>query len=157
MASKYELTERPILLVDDNPDDIMIAKRAIKECDIRNKVYVTHDGDEAIQFLRKEGNYKDVPTLGLVILDLNMPKVDGFEVLETIKGDDRLKSIPIIVLTSSSRPEDIERAYQLGCNSFIVKPLSFEDFIEAMMEIKRYWLSLSKLPSNYKKKMEMNE
>jgi CheY-like chemotaxis protein len=146
MASKYELTEQPILLVDDSPDDIMIAKRAIKECDIRNKVYVTYDGDEAIQFLRKEGNYKDVPTLGLVILDLNMPKVDGFEVLETIKGDDKLKSIPIIVLTSSSRPEDIERAYQLGCNSFIVKPLSFEDFIEAMMEIKRYWLSLSKLP-----------
>jgi CheY-like chemotaxis protein len=152
MASKYELTEQPILLVDDSPDDIMIAKRAIKECDIRNKVYVTYDGDEAIQFLRKEGNYKDVPTLGLVILDLNMPKVDGFEVLETIKGDDKLKSIPIIVLTSSSRPEDIERAYQLGCNSFIVKPLSFEDFIEAMMEIKRYWLDLSKLPYNYEKK-----
>jgi CheY-like chemotaxis protein len=146
MALKYELTEQPILLVDDNPDDIMIAKRAIKECDIRNKVYVTYDGDEAIQFLRKEGKYKDVPTSGLVILDLNMPKVDGFEVLETIKGDDKLKSIPIIVLTSSSRPEDIERAYKLGCNSFIVKPVSYEDFIEAVMEIKRYWLSLSKLP-----------
>jgi len=142
----YEVTERPILLVDDNADDILIAKRAFKECDIRNKVYVTYDGDEAIQFLRKEDKYKDVPTSGLVILDLNMPKVDGFEVLETIKGDDKLKSIPIIVLTSSSRPEDIERAYKLGCNSFIVKPVSYEDFIEAVMEIKRYWLSLSKLP-----------
>jgi chemotaxis family two-component system response regulator Rcp1 len=146
VASNYELTERPILLVDDNPDDIMIAKRAFKQSDIRNKIYVTHDGDEAIQFLRKEGKYKDAPTTGLVILDLNMPKVNGFEVLETIKGDDKLKSIPIIVLTSSSRPEDIERAYKLGCNSFIVKPVSFEDFIEATMEIKRYWLSLSKLP-----------
>ena len=143
MALNYELTEQPILLVDDSPDDIMIAKRAFKECAIRNKVYVTYDGDEAIQFLRKEGKYKGVPTSGLVILDLNMPKVDGFEVLKTIKGDDKLKSIPIIVLTSSSRPEDIERAYQLGCNSFIVKPVSFEDFVEAVMEIKRYWLSLS--------------
>ncbi|HDQ06805.1 MAG TPA: response regulator [Candidatus Bathyarchaeota archaeon] len=152
MALKYEVTERPILLVDDNADDIMIAKRAFKECDIRNKVYVTYDGDEAIQFLRKEGKFKDVPTSGLVILDLNMPKVDGFEVLKTIKGDDKLKSIPIIVLTSSSRPEDIERAYKLGCNSFIVKPVSFEDFVEAVMEIKRYWLSLAKLPYNHEKK-----
>jgi CheY-like chemotaxis protein len=146
MSQKYTLAEPPILLVDDNPDDIMIAKRAFEKSNIHNKIYVTHDGEEAIHFLRKKGKYKDVPTTGLVILDLNMPKVDGFEVLETIKGDDQLKSIPIIVLTSSSRPEDIERAYKLGCNSFIVKPVRFEDFVEAVMEIKRYWLSLSKLP-----------
>jgi CheY-like chemotaxis protein len=152
MPQKHSITERPILLVDDSPDDIMIAKRAFSKSQIHNKIYVTHDGEEAIQFLRKEGKYKDMPTAGLVILDLNMPKVDGFEVLETIKGDDKLKSIPIIVLTSSSRPEDIERAYKLGCNSFIVKPVSFEDFIEAVIEIKRYWLSLSKLPYNYEKK-----
>ena len=146
MALNYTITDRLILLVDDNPDDVMIAKRAFQKCQIRNKVYVTHDGEEAIQFLRKEGNYKDVLTSALVILDLNMPKVDGFEVLKTIKSDDELKSIPIIVLTSSERDEDIERAYKLGCNSFIVKPASFEDFVEAVMEIKRYWLSLSKLP-----------
>lgn len=146
MPQKYKMYERPILLVDDNPDDIMIAKRAFTKVQVHNKIYVTHDGEEAIQFLRKEGPYKDVPTAGLVILDLNMPKVSGFEVLETIKGDENLKSIPIIVLTSSSRPEDIERAYELGCNSFIVKPINFEDFIEAVMEIKRYWLSLSKIP-----------
>jgi CheY-like chemotaxis protein len=152
MPQKYSITERPILLVDDNPDDIMIAKRAFTKSQIHNKIYVTHDGEEAIQFLRKEGKFKDMPRAGLVILDLNMPKIDGFEVLETIKGDDKLKSIPIIVLTSSSRPEDIERAYKLGCNSFIVKPVSFEDFIEAVIEIKRYWLSLSKLPYNYEKK-----
>jgi len=146
MPQKYKITEQPILLVDDSPDDIMIAKRAFAKSQIHNKIYLTHDGDEAIQFLRKDGKYKDMPTAGLVILDLNMPKVDGFEVLETIKGDEKLKSIPIIVLTSSSRPEDIERAYKLGCNSFIVKPVSFEDFIEAVIEIKRYWLSLSKIP-----------
>ena len=146
MALNYTITERLILLVDDNPDDIMIAKKAFQKCQIRNKVYVTHDGEEAIQFLRKEGNYKDVLTSALVILDLNMPKVDGFEVLKTIKSDDELKSIPIIVLTSSERDEDIERAYKLGCNSFIVKPASFKNFVEAVMEIKRYWLSLSKIP-----------
>jgi CheY-like chemotaxis protein len=146
MAHKYTVSEPPILLVDDNPDDIMIAKRAFKKSQIHNKIFVTYDGEEAIQFLRKEGNYKDVPTTGLVILDLNMPKVDGFEVLETIKNDDKLKKVPIIVLTSSSRYEDIERAYKLGANSFVVKPVSFEDFVEAIMEIKRYWLSLSKIP-----------
>jgi len=146
VSQKFRIVERPILLVDDNPDDIMIAKRAFAKSQIHNKIYVTHDGEEAIQFLRKEGEYKDMPTTGLVILDLNMPKVDGFEVLKTIKGDKKLKSTPIIVLTSSSRPEDIERAYKLGCNSFIVKPVSFEDFIEAVIEIKRYWLSLSKIP-----------
>jgi CheY-like chemotaxis protein len=146
MSQKYSITERPILLVDDDTNDIMIAKRAFEKSQIHNKIYVTHNGEEAIQFLRKEGKYKDMPTTGLVILDLNMPKVDGFEVLETIKGDEKLKSTPIIVLTSSSRPEDIERAYKLGCNSFIVKPVNFEDFIEAVMEIKRYWLSLSKIP-----------
>jgi len=146
MKDSNNMIERRILLVDDNPDDVMIAKRAFNKCEIRNKVYVTHDGEEAIHFLRKEGNYKDVPTSSLVILDLNMPKIDGFEVLKTVKGDDELKSTPIIVLTSSSRHEDIERAYKLGCNSFIVKPASFEDFMEAVIEIKRYWLSLSKLP-----------
>jgi len=133
MAHNYTITERLILLVDDSPDDIMIAKRAFEKCQIRNKLYVTRDGEEAIQFLRKEGNYKDVPT-------------SGFEVLETIKSDDELKSIPIIVLTSSERDEDIQRAYKLGCNSFIVKPASFNDFVEAVMEIKRYWLCLSKIP-----------
>lgn len=146
MPLKYTVRERPILLVDDSPDDILIAKRAFEKSRIHNKIFVTYDGEEAIQFLRKEGEYKDVPTTGLVILDLNMPKVNGFEVLETIKSDEKLKSIPIIVLTSSSRPEDIERAYDLGANSFIVKPVNFEDFVEAVMEIKRYWLSLSKLP-----------
>ena len=140
------MSECPILLVDDSPDDIMIAKRAFKKCDIRNEVYVTEDGEEAIQFLRKEGKYKDTPSSCLVILDLNMPKINGFEFLEIIKGDKKLKTTPIIVLTSSSRPEDVELAYKLGANSFIVKPASFEDFIEAVMEIKRYWLTLAKMP-----------
>ncbi|PVX23105.1 MAG: response regulator [Candidatus Bathyarchaeum sp.] len=146
MKHKNAMTERPILLVDDSPDDIMIAKRAFAKCEIRNKVYVTEDGEEAIHFVRKEGRFKDAPTAGLVMLDLNMPKVDGFEVLKIIKGDEKLKIIPIIVLTSSSRSEDIDLAYKLGANSFIVKPAAFEDFIEAVMEIKRYWLNLSKLP-----------
>ena len=147
MTQKYlEAADRPILLVDDSPDDILIAKRAFAKSHMHNEVFVTHNGEEAIQFLQKKGKFKDVPTTGLVILDLKMPKVNGFEVLKIIKSDESLKSIPIIVLTSSSRPEDVERAYKLGCNSFVVKPISFEDFVEAVQEIKHYWLSLSKIP-----------
>ena len=93
--------EYPILLVEDNPDDIMITKRAFAKGRILNKLYVVQDGEEAIEFLRKRGKYKDVPTPTLVLLDLKMPKMNGFEVLEQIKGDKDLKSIPIVVLTSS--------------------------------------------------------
>ena len=139
-------TDSPILLVDDSPDDILIAKRAFAKSNMHNKIFVTYNGEEAIQFLQKKEKFKDMPTTSLVILDLKMPKVNGFEVLKIIKNDENLKSVPIIVLTSSSRPEDIERAYKLGCNSFIVKPINFEDFVEAVQEIKHYWLSLSKIP-----------
>ena len=138
--------EYPILLVEDNPDDIIIAKRAFTKGRIRNKLYVVHDGEEAIDFLKKRGEFKDAPTPALVLLDLKMPKVDGFEVLKEIKSDENLKSIPIIVLTSSERDGDIERAYQLGCNSYIVKPVNFENFIKTVIEIKQYWLIVCKIP-----------
>jgi CheY-like chemotaxis protein len=138
--------EYPILLVEDNPDDIMITKRAFAKGRILNKLYVVQDGEEAIEFLRKRGKYKDVPTPTLVLLDLKMPKMNGFEVLEQIKGDKDLKSIPIVVLTSSERDKDIEEAYKLGCNSYIVKPVNFENFIKTVVDIKEYWLSISRVP-----------
>ncbi|TET27061.1 MAG: response regulator [Candidatus Bathyarchaeum sp.] len=146
MTTRCKPPDCPILLVEDNPDDIMLTKRAFTKCQIQNKLYVTHDGEEAIQFLRKKGKYKDAPTPGIVLLDLKMPKLDGFEVLENIKSDDKLKTIPIVVLTVSARDKDIERSYKLGCNTFITKPASFKDFIETMMQIKRYWLIISKIP-----------
>ncbi len=133
-------------MVEDNLDDILITQRAMAKGHIRNKLYVTHDGEEAMDFLKKQGKYKDAPTPTLVLLDLNMPKLDGFGVLRLVKSDENLKSIPIIVLTSSERDKDIELAYKLGCNSYIMKPVSFDNFIKTIMSIEYYWLTISKIP-----------
>jgi CheY-like chemotaxis protein len=124
----------------------VITKRAFAKGRILNILYVVQNGEDAIDFLRKEGKFKDAPTPTLVLLDLNMPKVTGFDVLEQIKGDKQLKSIPIVVLTSSERDKDIEEAYKRGCNSYIVKPVNFENFIKTVVEIKEYWLSISRVP-----------
>ncbi len=136
----------PVLLVEDNPDDVLITRRAWKKGCIRNKLQVTRDGEEAIRFLRKQDEYSNAPTPCLILLDLKMPRVDGFDVLEIVKNDDDLKSIPIIVLTSSERRDDINRAYKLGCNSYIEKPVSFDKFIKTVLAINNYWLTLSKMP-----------
>lgn len=136
----------PVLLVEDNPDDVLITKRAWKKGCIKNSLHVVNNGEEALQFLRREKDYADAPTPCLILLDLKMPRMDGFEALEEIKGDNELKSIPVIVLTSSDRDQDVERAYKLGCNSYIVKPINFENFIEAIVEINRYWLNICKMP-----------
>jgi len=136
----------PILLVEDNEDDVIITRRAIEKGGIRNRLYVVPDGEEALNFLRKEGKYKDVPRPGLVLLDLKMPKIDGFEVLKQVKNDNDLKFIPIVVLTSSGRDEDVRRAYTLGCNSYLVKPEKFEKLTETVMEIDQYWLRISRIP-----------
>jgi CheY-like chemotaxis protein len=135
-----------ILLVEDNPDDVLITKRALSKGKISNALYVVNNGEEAIKFLRKEDEYKGVCTPALVLLDLNMPKMDGFQVLKEIKNDEILKSIPIIVLTTSDRDNDIDDAYKYGCNSYIVKPVSFENFIKTVIDIKDYWLCLSRVP-----------
>ena len=108
---------------------------------------MTNNGDEALQFIYKKGIYSDAQTPCLILLDLKMPKSDGFEVLENIKKNDEMKKIPVIVLTSSDRTADIERAYALGCNSYIVKPVNFEKFIKALIDIEKYWLIISKIPA----------
>ena len=102
--------------------------------------------EEALDFIFKKGSYTDVPTPAIMLLDLKMPKMDGFEVLESIKKSDQYKRIPIIVLTTSDREQDIQRAYDLGCNSYIVKPVNFESFIKAVIEIHQYWLIQCKIP-----------
>jgi CheY-like chemotaxis protein len=140
------ITEYPVLLVEDNPDDVLITRRAWKKGGLRNQLYVVNNGEDALRFLNKEEEYGDVPTPCLILLDLKMPRMDGFEVLETIKGDEALRSIPVIVLTSSERHDDIERAYQLGCNSYIVKPVSFTNFIETIVDLRRFWLTINKIP-----------
>ncbi len=138
----------PILLVEDNEDDIMITKRALEKGQVKNNLYVTRDGEEALDFLRRRGRYRDAPRPGFVLLDLKMPKLDGFEVLSEIKKDRDLKSIPVVVLTTSGRDEDVEQSYALGCNNYIVKPVSFEKFIKTVIEIKEYWLTISRIPIN---------
>jgi CheY-like chemotaxis protein len=141
-------TKYQILLVEDNQDDVLITKRAINKCKIINNLFVVNNGEEALKYFRKEGEYRDTFTPSLVLLDLKMPKLDGFEVLKEVKGDKKLKIIPIIVLTSSGRGEDIEKAYKLGCNSYITKPVKFEDFIKIIGEVDHYWFEISKTPVN---------
>jgi len=138
--------EYPILLVDDNPDDVMIAQRAFKKGKIKNMLYTVENGVEAIKFLRKEGDYSDAPVPALILLDINMPLKNGFQVLEKIKGDKELRRIPVVMLTTSERDTDIEKAYSLGCNSYIVKPVDFQDFLDVITRTQEYWLQISKVP-----------
>ncbi len=136
----------PILLAEDNPDDVLITKRAWKKGNIKNKLYIVNNGAEALQFLYKQGAHVNAPTPSLMLLDLKMPRVDGFEVLKTIKQDPQLKTMPVIVLTTSNREKDIQLAYDLGCNSYIVKPVGYENFLKAVVDIQRYWIILNEKP-----------
>ena len=135
-----------VLLVEDNPDDVLITQRAWKKASITNRLFVLNDGEAALKYLRKEGEYTEVPTPGLVLLDLKMPGVNGFEVLMVVKAETNLRKIPIIVLTSSDKEQDIDLAYRLGCNSYIVKPVGFENLLKAVIEINDFWFELSKTP-----------
>ncbi len=137
-----------ILLVEDDENDILITKRAFKKGKLTNRVFVVRDGEEALDFLYHRGKYKDeekFPRPGLILLDINMPKMDGIEVLKRIKNDPELKKIPVIMLTISQRDQDIIESYQLGVNSYIVKPVEFEKFREAVSTIDLYW-ALNELP-----------
>lgn len=142
------ISQYSVLLVEDNPDDVLITRRAISKSHIMSRLCIVNDGEEALRFFRKEGEYENTSTPSLVLLDLKMPKLNGFEVLKEIKKDENLKIIPIIVLTSSGRSEDVEQAYKLGCNSYIIKPIEFEDFLKTMEEIKHYWFEITKTPTS---------
>jgi CheY-like chemotaxis protein len=136
----------PILLAEDNEDDIIMTERALRIGKVKNPIHVVRDGEEALSYLQKTGKYVDAVTPGIILLDLHMPKLDGFEVLSIIKKDDGLRSIPVVVLTTSDRDKDVEEAYRLGCNSYIVKPVAFESFITTIARINEYWLVIAKLP-----------
>ncbi len=141
------LNRYSFLMAEDSPDDILITKRAWKKSNIKNKLYIVEDGEEALDFLYKRRQHLDAPSISLLLLDLNMPKMNGFEVLKTIKKDAELMRLPVIVLTTSNRDDDIERAYNLGCNSYIVKPVNYNHFLEAVIDIHRYWISLCEIPT----------
>lgn len=140
--------EIEILLVEDNPDDMEMTLRALKKHNLANKVHVARDGAEALDYIFSGMNGKDSvrPLPRLILLDLRLPKVDGLEVLKKLKSDARTKLIPVVVLTSSTEEGDIVKSYELGVNSFIVKPVDFEKFMGSVSEIGMYWLLMNKQP-----------
>lgn len=142
-------TEKVILLVEDNPDDELLTLMAFKDNNIRNEVVIARDGAEALDFLFGTGKYqgRDVNMLPQVtLLDLKLPKIDGLEVLKRIRSDEITRLLPVVVLTSSKEEIDIVKSYQLGANSYIRKPVDFEQFSEAIKQLGLYWLILNEVP-----------
>lgn len=135
-----------ILLVEDNPGDVRLAQEALKESKMRNKLFVVDDGVEAMAFLRQQGKYAGAPRPDLVILDLNLPRKSGREVLAEVKNDESLKRIPVVVLTVSRAEEDIIKCYNNYANCYITKPLDFNQFMEVTKSIEDFWLTIVKLP-----------
>jgi len=135
-----------ILLVEDNPGDVRLAQEALKESKVRNQLHIVNDGMAATDFLFKRNDYKDAPRPDLIILDLNLPKKDGREVLAEIKADENLKRIPIVIFTTSKAEEDILKTYNLHANCYITKPLNFDKFMEVIKSIEDFWLTIVKLP-----------
>ena len=136
-----------ILLVEDNPGDARLTREAMREGKILNRLHHVPDGVEALAFLRHEGEFCDVPVPDIILLDLNMPRKDGREVLAEIKEDSRLKLIPVVVLTASEAEEDIIESYELHANCYIAKPVNLERFTEIVRVIENFWLSIVTLPS----------
>ena len=136
-----------ILLIEDNPGDARLALEAIREAKVHNNLTWIADGAEAMDFLRRAGKHSKVTRPDLILLDLNLPKKDGREVLAEIKADDKLKRIPVVVLTTSQAEEDILKAYNLNANCYITKPVDLDQFIKVVKTIEDFWLTIVKLPS----------
>ena len=136
-----------ILLVEDNKGDIGLIEEVFEEAKIRNIIHVAEDGEEAVLYLRGEGKFSGSPRPDIILLDLNLPKKDGREVLKEIKEDNNLKNIPVVILTTSNAEKDILRAYGLHANAYITKPLDFDQFIKVVGSIENFWLEIVNLPS----------
>lgn len=135
-----------ILLVEDNPGDVRLTVEALRGAKVANELHVVGDGETAIEFLRQRGEYRDAPRPDIVLLDLNLPRLEGREVLADIKSDPDLAKIPIIVLTSSSSDADIQQSYALHANCFVTKPVDFTEFIAAVRSLEGFWLKIVRLP-----------
>jgi CheY-like chemotaxis protein len=136
-----------ILLVDDDPGDVLITREAFAENKVRNHLSVVSDGETAMDFLRRDGRFADAPRPDLILLDLNLPRKDGHEVLAEVKSDSDLQRIPVVVLTTSDAEEDILRSYDLHANAYVTKPVDFDCFLSVVRQIDDFFISVVKLPS----------
>ncbi len=144
--TKLSVVPIEILIVEDNPADVDLTKLALKKAKVMNIVNVATDGEEAMAFLRREGKYAEAPRPDLVLLDLNLPKKSGMEVLADIKNDESLSCIPVIMLTSSEGEMDIYKAYKSHANSYVTKPVELDQFMKAIKSLEDFWLAVVKLP-----------
>ncbi len=135
-----------VLLVEDDPGDVLMTREAFADHKVRNTLHVVNNGVDALAFLRREGAYADAPRPDLVLLDLNLPRMDGREVLAEVKGDPELRSIPVVVLTTSEADEDVSRSYTLHANAYVTKPVDFDRFIAVVRQIDEFFVSVVKLP-----------
>jgi chemotaxis family two-component system response regulator Rcp1 len=135
-----------VLLVEDNPGDVRLTREALRDGKVSNHLSVAKDGEEALAFLRREGPFADAPRPDVILLDLNLPRKDGREVLEAIKADPSLRTIPVVILTSSEAERDIARAYELNANCYITKPVDLDQFITVVRSIEDFWFTVVKLP-----------
>jgi len=146
MSNKINGKPVEILLVEDNSGDVRLTQEALKDSKLNNNLYVVNDGLEALAFLRREGKHAKTPRPDLILLDLNLPKKNGRDVLDEIKEDPELKRIPVVVLTTSKAEEDIIRTYNSHANCYITKPIDFEQFITVVKKIEDFWFTIVKLP-----------
>ena len=137
-----------ILLVEDNLDDVFLTQEALRESKISNNLSVAGDGLQALDFLRREGAYSDAPRPDIVLLDLNLPKKDGRWVLEQIKTDDRLKHLPVVIMTTSRAEQDVLKSYKLHANCYVTKPVDFDEFISIVQSIEEFWFTVVRLPKD---------
>lgn len=135
-----------VLLVEDNEDDVILTREGFKRSRLFVSLHHVSNGEACMRFLRKDGEYQDAPTPDIILLDLNMPVMDGRQVLEQIVSDEQLRKIPVVVLTTSSEAEDIQRMYSLRCSSYITKPVDFDQFVRVVQELGDYWFTVVVLP-----------
>ena len=146
MNKKNDAEPVNILLVEDNPGDVRLTKEALRDAKVYNNIYVVKDGVEAMEFLRKEGSFAHVSAPDLILLDLNLPRKDGREVLAEIKNDPKIKRIPVVILTGSKADEDVMKSYDLHANCYVTKPVDLNGFIKIMHSIEEFWFTIVKLP-----------
>ena len=148
MTSHHPGTPIEILLVEDNPGDVRLTREALKDAKVHNNLHVVNDGVRAIEFLRREGEYGGAVRPDLILLDLNLPRMSGREVLREIKSDPELLQIPVVVLTSSQAEQDIAASYELHANCFITKPVDLDQFISVVRSLEDFWLTIVRLPKS---------